>query len=384
MFKKSCIYPGSISSQRRNFSLPCVYLVRGPAMVSLLGTCHVLGKDITNDKVSVEAGKILPFDINSPCKIHVDLSKGGRAWLSDPSNAGTTIWQEIIQRIFIEKPRTILIIGESDTGKSTLATYIINLALKRAYTPAIVDGDVGQGDLAPPNAIGAAVVRDQITDLREINTHFFEFVGNINPLGFEDVIIKAIKNAVKEISSHCNLCIINTDGYILNKGIDYKVRLANELRADVVIHLGEGSIFENFKTKFASSAILHGQPPCKTVKSKIERRKRRLSQFLRYISEDDEIKIITKELKNTKFVYKGIVYSKTCKDHYRSLKLGHRRRMRVRPRKLLYMFVGLGYREEIIGFGIITNVSSHRITIQTPIDNFNKIYLSSSKIEIIS
>jgi len=58
--------------------------------------------------------------------------------------------------------------------------------------------------------------------------------------------------------------------------------------------------------------------------------------------------------------------------------------MRVRPRKLLYMFVGLGYREEIIGFGIITNVSSHRITIQTPIDNFNKIYLSSSKIEIIS
>ena len=189
---------------------------------------------------------------------------------------------------------------------------------------------------------------------------------------------------MKEISSHCNLCIINTDGYILNKGIDYKVRLANELRADVVIHLGEASIFENFKTKFASSAILHGQPPCKTIKSKIERRKRRLSQFLRYISEDDEIKIITKELKNTKFVYKGIVYSKTCKDHYRSLKLGHRRRMRVRPRKLLYMFVGLGYREEIIGFGIITNVSSHRITIQTPIDNFNKIYLSSSKIEIIS
>jgi hypothetical protein len=48
------------------------------------------------------------------------------------------------------------------------------------------------------------------------------------------------------------------------------------------------------------------------------------------------------------------------------------------------MFVGLGYREEIVGFGIIINVSSHRITIRTPIDNFNKIYLSSSKIEIIS
>ena len=55
------------------------------------------------------------------------------------------------------KVRKILIVGDSDTGKSTLATYITNEALKKGYRPGIIDADIGQGDLAPPNAIGRVV-----------------------------------------------------------------------------------------------------------------------------------------------------------------------------------------------------------------------------------
>ena len=62
--------------------------------------------------------------------------------------------------------------GETDTGKSTLATYIMNKAFKKGYRPGIIDADIGQGDLAPPNAIGAAVVTEQVTDQPDVNVTF--------------------------------------------------------------------------------------------------------------------------------------------------------------------------------------------------------------------
>ena len=52
----------------------------------------------------------------------------------------------------------MLIVGNTDTGKSTFGAYIINEALKIGLRPAIIDADIGQGDLAPPNTIGGAVI----------------------------------------------------------------------------------------------------------------------------------------------------------------------------------------------------------------------------------
>jgi polynucleotide 5'-hydroxyl-kinase GRC3/NOL9 len=265
----------------KNFSSPFIHLVRGPAEVTLLGTCQVLGKDVSNNKVSIAAGKILPFEINSDSKINIELSEGGKSWITDYFNAGTAIWQGIIQKIFVEKVKTILIIGYTDTGKSTLATYLLNMALKNAYRPAIIDADTGQGDLAPPNAIGSAIVTEQITDLREVNAQFFEFIGNTSPLGFEDIIIKAVKSALTKIHAYYNLCIINTDGYILNKGIDYKINMAKELQPDRIVCLGELPVFDRFKAK-TSSLVLYGRSPHKIKKSRNERNERRLTQYIVY------------------------------------------------------------------------------------------------------
>gem|GEM_PF-3640046 len=52
-----------------------VHLVKGPAVVTLEGFGKVLGKDVSNNQISVGEGKILPFDISSKCKIDI---KGGK------------------------------------------------------------------------------------------------------------------------------------------------------------------------------------------------------------------------------------------------------------------------------------------------------------------
>ena len=358
---------------------PWVYLVKGPATVTLAGTAYVLGKDVSNSEVLVGAGKILPFEIDSLCQININLDEGGESWLADQYGAGTTMWQEIVNKILIEKFRTILLIGDTDTGKSSLATFIVNLALKKNLKPAVIDADMGQGDLAPPTAIGGTIIENPITDLRNLGAQIYEFIGNTSPVGFEDVTINAIRQIVKKIAIDSDICIINTDGYIHNNGIDYKVKMAKKLRSDLVVCLGEKSIFESFRSKY-SSLVLHSKGPTKIVKSRIERNQRRLNQFLRYIDGNNKYihKNITIGIKSIKIVYRGITYSKIVKDRYGLLHLG--KYIRIKPWNLQGMFIGLGFKDDIVGFGIIKYASAYKISIETKINYFNKVYLSHSGI----
>ena len=358
---------------------PWIYLVKGPATVTLVGTAYVLGKDISDSNVIVAAGKILPFEIDSHCQINITLEQDGESWIADRNSAGTTMWQEILNKILIEKFRTILLIGDIDTGKSSLATFIVNSALRKGYKPAVIDADMGQGDLAPPTAIGATIIEKPITDLRKIDAQFFEFVGNTSPVGFENVTINAIKRIVEKITIDSDICIINTDGYIHNNGINYKVKMANKLQSDLVICLGEKSIFENFRSKY-SSPVIHSKGPTKTVKNRIERNQRRLNQFLRYINgkHNNNDNTVTIGIMSIKIVYKGIIYSKILNDKYGFVQLG--KYAQIKPSRLQGMFIGLGLKDNIVGFGIIKHASVNKISIQTGVNYFNKVYLSHSGI----
>jgi polynucleotide 5'-hydroxyl-kinase GRC3/NOL9 len=352
-------------------------LVKGPAIVCLEGKGWILGKDVSDSILSINVGKILPIEKDPDCKINCI---GGESWLASSSVAGTSIWKDIVQAILfdIRILRTVLIIGNTDTGKSTFAAYLINEILKKGLRPTIIDADIGQGDLAPPNAIGGAVITSQITDLRDITPPLIEFVGSITPKGFEESIIKAIKKISKEARILSNVCIINTDGYILNDGIHYKIRMTEEIKPDVIVCLGQYSIFQIFKRKFLSSLVLYGRSPINTIKSKIDRKRRRLNQFSRYISGSDKRYAI--RIKQAEFVYKGKTFHKSQLRYGILYLMNRNNTVHIPQKKLVRMFVGFGLSNSVIGFGIIVDVFRHWLYIKSRISKFDKIYLSNSAI----
>ena len=358
-----------------------VLLVKGPAIVCLEGKGWVLGKDVSNSRVLVNIGKILPFEKASNCKIHCI---GVESWLASCSFAGISIWKDIIQRILFDVriSRTVLIIGNSDTGKSTFAVYLINEVLKKGFRPCIIDADVGQGDLAPPNTIGGAIITAQITDLRDVNPQSIAFVGSINPTGFEEIIIKAVKKISREIGILSNIVIINTDGYVLRNGIDYKINMAEEIKPNVVVCLGQHSVFRIFQRNLSSSIALYGKSPINAIKSKIDRKQRRSSQFLRYISgSDGNHAIVSIKMKETTFVYKGKTYQRSRLGRNGTLYLMNSNNIVHIPlKKLVRMFVGLGLNRNIVGFGIIVNISKHRLYVKSNVSKFDLVYLSNSAI----
>ncbi len=135
-----------------------VRMVKGPAKVVVNGVCHILGTDVSGQTVNVRAGKALPFELGNRCRLQARLGFGARLWWAHPNHAGTSMWRSIAQQVSAlaaGKKITVMLVGATDTGKSTLTTYLANMAIRRGIVPCVIDGDIGQGDLAPPTAIGA-------------------------------------------------------------------------------------------------------------------------------------------------------------------------------------------------------------------------------------
>jgi polynucleotide 5'-hydroxyl-kinase GRC3/NOL9 len=351
-----------------------VRMIKGPAKVVVKGACHVLGRDVSGQTVKVRAGKALPFEPgNRWCRLHARLGYGARLWWADPKYAGTSMWLSLARQVSdlaASKKTIVMLVGDTDTGKSTLAIYLANMAIRRGLVPSIIDADVGQGDLAPPTAIGAAVLLKQVVDLRDVNTSLFEFVGSVSPVGFEELIAKKLRSMLDRTSQLADICIVNTDGYVRNGGVQYKAMIAKELQPDAVISLGENVELFDMWHKSASWQILRARSSNQAYKSRLERLNRRLDQFLRYVGNGYSIV----NLSEVKFDYMNRLLSASELFQLPIKQLG--------PDSMTGMFVGLGSKGNVTGFGVIISLNSDGsvIHIQTNINSFDAIYLSNIRL----
>jgi polynucleotide 5'-hydroxyl-kinase GRC3/NOL9 len=360
-------------------------MVKGPAKVFVNGVCHVLGTNVSGQTVKVRAGKALPFELGNRCRLQARLGNGARIWWAHPHHAGMSMWRSIAQQVSAlaaGKKITVMLVGAADTGKSTLTMYLANMAIRHGIVPCVIDGDIGQGDLAPPAAVGAAFLSKQVVDLRDVSTStttttstMFEFVGSITPAGFEGLMAKKLRSILDKVDPLTNLTIVNTDGYVSNGGVQYKEILAKELQPDAIILLGEnGTLLDSLKT--GPWQVIRARPSSQTYKSRLERLSRRLDQFLRYIGNG----LFTAELSQVNAVYMGKSFSPS------EILFQPSPIVQLKQESMERMFVGLGSKDKVEGFGIIINVTPDRgggggiIHVQTDINSFDTIYLSNIRL----
>ena len=345
-------------------------MVKGPAIVIVDGPCHVLGRNVSGQTITIRAGKALPFEPGGRCRLRTKLGRSGKTWLADPTKAGTSLWRDIAQQVPSlagGKKVAVMLVGDTDTGKSTLSVYLANVMLERRLVPCVIDGDIGQGDLGPPASIGAAILSKQITDLRDVAASLFEFVGNISPAGFELFVAKKLRSIIDKARTHGDICIINTDGYVRNGGVQYKLMIAKELQPDAIVCLGENpELLKAFED--GSWQVLSTGSSSQASKSRPERASRRLYQFLRYVGSGST----AAELSQVKFIFMDRLFSPS--------ELLRAPIVQLEPENLKRMFVGLGSNAQVIGFGIITGITQSRMLVHTDVDSFDSIYLSNIRL----
>jgi polynucleotide 5'-hydroxyl-kinase GRC3/NOL9 len=334
-----------------------VTMVRGPATVRVDGSCMLLGMDVSGRTLKVRAGKALPFEPLPACKLVV---QAGEVWEADPLRAGTEMWAGTAERILgMSKRRlAIMIVGATDTGKSTLSTYLTNKAIERGILPCVVDGDMGQGDLAPPAALGAALVREQVADLRDVEAGYYEFVGSVTASGSERLVAAKMKSLLARTRRISHLHIINTDGYVADGGAAYKRMLARAVAPDVIVSLGPDSL-----ASFLSRGrwlFLHARSSGQVAKTRSDRLGRRMDQFMRHVGEGH----VSVPPEKRSFTYRARQISFANVIRYFS------------PESIQGMFVGLGKRGAVVGFGIIEGLDDS-LYVRAGVQDFDTIHLSN-------
>lgn len=123
-------------------------------------------------------------------------------------------WRTLSARIDAEGGLTLLL-GTSDSGKTTLARWLLGALSAAGRRVAFVDGDIGQSTLGPPATAGLALATPTSTDPnpRPIS---LRFVGAVSPAEHMLPLAVALKRlAGKAHAMGAQILLVDTTGLVL-------------------------------------------------------------------------------------------------------------------------------------------------------------------------
>ena len=132
----------------------------------------------------------------------------------------------------------VVVLGDVDSGKSTLCTYLANSCLRKEASVRIIDGDIGQADIGPPTTISASTVNKYVFGLYDLKPERTYFIGDTSPSSVQDKHVQSIDRLKRELPARDGVTIVNTDGWVREeKAIEHKLRLLSLIHPDLVLGL---------------------------------------------------------------------------------------------------------------------------------------------------
>ena len=192
--------------------------------------------------------------------------------------------QQILSKDLIKKG-ICLILGASDTGKTTLAAAFSEHSVSN-QSVGIIDADIGQSHIGPPTTVGWALVDNPKVDFSKLTAGGISFVGNITPVGHLLQLTAAITQCVQQVSKLAELIVIDTPGLVYGPAASALWWTIQQLlKPELILAVQRNDELSNILDglRFFDSAIeLIKSPPQMRVKSPEERKRYRQNQFNEY------------------------------------------------------------------------------------------------------
>ena len=260
-------------------------LLGGPVQFTLKsGLASCLGGELKNDEsMTVDEFRQEPILVAETADVELRVGSGG-TWIDV---ADTTIpigWSETSQIIQRQKGVAV-IVGEVDSGKSTLATFLANQSLESGLSVSVIDGDVGQADIGPPTTISMSNISEPIRELHQAKATSSYFVGDTSPSTVPEKLVNLMTRLKSEIGKTSDVIVVNTDGWIgETTALRYKQELLDRLRPDLVLGLSrEGDVTQLLDSVPFPSVRLPSSQYAKT-RTREERKKNREAGFRRFLN----------------------------------------------------------------------------------------------------
>lgn len=195
--------------------------------------------------------------------------------------------QDVI-RALADQGGAVLVIGDSDTGKTEFCKELLRAVLARGRCAAWIDADIGQSTLGPPSTVGMRVLRS-ISDLQEEH-HPTEihFVGSTSPTGYVVPFLRGIRRFL-DLSRDAEpwATVIDTTGLATGaEGLELKRRKIELACPRHLVGFQRGGELEPLFRAYRDVAGLEltrlPVAPDVRCRSRADRRRHREERFRRY------------------------------------------------------------------------------------------------------
>jgi len=196
-------------------------------------------------------------------------------------------WFGLLDVLEKEKGITILL-GATDTGKSTLAQFLISHLCQRGLKVGLVDADIGQSFLGPPATIGLSLFKSHPDWELILSPPEIFFVGSTTPEGHFPIHLKGVKRMVDKASSYGpDVILVDTTGFVLGEGgRELKRRKIDLVCPRFILVLQKEDELEPILEPYQENPLykIHRLPLSEQVrpKSAEERRTNRTNKFRNY------------------------------------------------------------------------------------------------------
>lgn len=386
-------------------------LVDGPATVQVAsGMVNVMGAVFTEGSwVKVRGFRRTPFYAEqSEASLIVE---GNNYRVVD----GSTIpgsWLEAAEKTAAEEKGVVMVVGEADSGKTSLATFLVNYYLNFQGEVGIVDSDPGQNDLGIPGTVSGGVVNKGLSDLSQVKPEVIEFVGFTAPESGVEELKEAVATVLGRLREKgVGKIVLNTDGWADSKGLSFKAELTRAVKPIFVLSLLDGE-----KTLVFTRAVDPSTGMIQVEKSRYVKRRnrmhRRTLRMLNYRRHFARPRLVKKPLSETVFqnhpflkgepaqtpgelrelgfealearLYMGTLYVR-IRDEVEEpvmLNFNGKRIIVLGEEWEKGLLVGLGRESRIIGVGIIESLSGNEVTVKTLLTTgFDTVKLGEIKLD---
>jgi polynucleotide 5'-hydroxyl-kinase GRC3/NOL9 len=260
-------------------------LLNGPGRFRLSnGRANCFGAPIgPNRWIRVERSKQEPILAVDPCVIEIELARGS-SWKIVNESTIPTGWNEAAQ-VVGRQGGVAVIVGDVDSGKSSLCTYIANVCVWSGLRVGVVDGDVGQSDIGPPTTVSSARVSQPVMSLRELEPETSFFVGDTSPSSGPDKLIRLLVKLKTHLAMSSDVVILNTDGWIGDPAaLRFKEELVREMKPDLVLGLSRAEEIDSLLNILSSASLKLSSSTYSRMRSKDERKDAREEGYRRFLS----------------------------------------------------------------------------------------------------